>query len=174
VIASAILLLGTGRETLRNQLANLARLLLEHPDVATWAGADPKRLAAVVAEALRLESPVQVTGRVALEPLELGGMRVLRGDAVMCMLGAANRDASVFTDPDAFVPGRAGPPPLSFGGGIHACLGAGASRLVATDAAAQLGALAQRFAPATAAQWTPAVLFRSQRELTAIPREATP
>jgi cytochrome P450 len=164
-IASAILLLATGRETLRNQLANLARLLLEHPAAAAWAGRDPKRLAAVVAEALRVESPVQVAGRVALEQVELGGLRVLPGEPVLCMLGAANRDATVFDEPDAFVPARRGPPPLSFGGGIHACIGAGASRLIAERAAELLGALARTHAPATPARWGPTVLFRSQLEL---------
>jgi cytochrome P450 len=165
-IASAILLLATGRETLRNQLANLARLLLAHPAAAAWAGGDPKRLAAVVAEALRVESPVQVAGRVALEDVELGGQRVLRGEPVLCMLGAANRDPTVWGDPDAFVPGRIGPPPLSFGGGIHACVGAAASRLIAAGAAVLLGELARTHAPATArARWAPTVLFRSQLDL---------
>ena len=73
---------------------------------------------------LRWDSPVQLDGRQALEDADTAGLDVLKGGGVTTLLGAANRDPSQFSDPDAFDIGRQQGPPISFGSGIHYCLGA--------------------------------------------------
>jgi cytochrome P450 len=95
-----------------------------------------------VEELLRYDSPVQLGGRTALEEVDVGGMTVPRGGMVVMMLGAANRDPERFTDPDRLDVGRSGATSLSFGGGIHFCLGAQLSRI---ETAIALDVLLHRF-----------------------------
>jgi cytochrome P450 len=89
-------------------------------------------------ELLRYDSPVQVIGRAALEEVSVGGMEFKKGDTILCLLGAANRDPAVYADPDRLDLTREGIRPLSFGGGIHYCLGAQLARIEAQIAIATL------------------------------------
>jgi cytochrome P450 len=85
-----------------------------------------------VEELLRYDSPVQMLfGRGAPADLEVGGLRLTAGQRAMLLLGAGNRDPEVFSEPDRLILDRAGQAPLSFGGGIHYCLGAPLARLEA-------------------------------------------
>ena len=80
---------------------------------------------------LRFDSSVQMTGRMALEDVQVGDVTVKRGDFILNLLGAANRDPAVFEDPDSFRADRPDVRPMSFGGGIHFCLGAQLARVEA-------------------------------------------
>jgi len=85
---------------------------------------------AFVEEVLRYDSPVQVSGdRRPVSPTEVAGVRVGPGDHLIVLIGAANRDPDRFAEPDRFWPERPDAGPLSFGGGVHFCLGATLARL---------------------------------------------
>jgi cytochrome P450 len=88
-------------------------------------------LETAIDEFLRFESPVQVANRTALQDVNVGGRDIKKGETVFCLLGAANRDPAVFADPDRLDITREGVRPLSFGGGVHYCLGAQLARIEA-------------------------------------------
>ena len=100
LIATCVLLLVAGHETTVNLIANGTLALLRSPDQLAWFRANPSSAPAVVEELLRYDPPVQFSARVALEDTEVAGQRIRRGDAVMLLLGAANRDPAVFADPE--------------------------------------------------------------------------
>ncbi|MEV4555811.1 cytochrome P450 [Kitasatospora sp. NPDC049285] len=151
LIANLALLLVAGFETTGNLLGNGLALLLDHPDLAADLRDGTLSPGAFTTEVLRYDSPVQLTSRLALaDDLAIGGQQVPRFTGAFLLLGAANRDPRRFPDPDRFHPARDDGPPLSFGGGIHYCLGAQLARLESDTA---LPALLRRFpalAPAAA------------------------
>ncbi|WP_104524044.1 cytochrome P450 [Blastococcus atacamensis] len=141
--AVVLLLLGAGFETTVNLLGNAVVLLDRHRD--QWAGlrADPAGWDGAVEEVLRLDSPVQLTGRTARSDIGIGGRTVRAGSRVTVLLGAANRDPEVFPDPARFDVTRANAREhLAFSGGIHYCVGAGLARL---EGVVGLRALSERF-----------------------------
>ncbi len=91
-----------------------------------------------VDEFLRYKSPVQVATRTALEDVNIGGKGIKKGETIFCLLGAANRDPAVYADPDRLDLTREGVRLLSFGGGVHYCLGAQLARIEAEIAIATL------------------------------------
>jgi cytochrome P450 len=132
VISTAILLFAAGFETTTNLIGNGLRALLAHPEQLARLRSSVDDLAAVqraVEELLRWDSPVQLDGRVALRPAQIGDQAIVPGDQVMTLLGAANRDPRRFRDPETLDLGRDEGPPMSFGSGIHFCLGAALARL---------------------------------------------
>jgi cytochrome P450 len=130
VVVTAILIAVAGHETTANLLgASLIRLLTPTPDGARLADQIDPHDPAVVTELLRLDSPVQATGRTATADQTLAGVRISCGDAVLVCVAAANRDPAAYHRPDHFQPGRPGPAPLAFGHGAHYCLGAALARL---------------------------------------------
>lgn len=130
LVTMAALLFAAGFETTTGLLANGLRALLAHPDQARALRADPDLAVTATEELLRYDSPVQVlTSRTAPEDLQIGDRVLPAGQRVITLLGAGNRDPEVFDDPDALRLARAGEPPLSFGGGLHYCLGAPLARL---------------------------------------------
>jgi cytochrome P450 len=140
--ATVMLLLGAGFETTMNLIGNAVVLLDAHPEQWKALVADPARWPGAVEETLRLDSPVQLTGRSALAPVEVAGRQVDRGTRVTVLLGAANRDPEVFADPGRFDIGRPNARDhLAFSGGIHYCVGAGLARL---EAEVALRSLAER------------------------------
>ncbi|WP_346620293.1 cytochrome P450 [Blastococcus montanus] len=141
--ATVLLLLGAGFETTVNLLGNAVVLLDAHRGQWDALRAEPAGWEAAVEEVLRLDSPVQLTGRSARAEVELGGRTVAAGTRVTLLLGAANRDPEVFPDPQRFDITRANAREhLAFSGGIHYCLGAGLARL---EGAIGLQALSERF-----------------------------
>ena len=127
--AVAGLVLAAGFETTVNLLGNGIRILLDNPEHLRTLSQRPQLWAGAVEEILRLESPVQLTGRFALNDTELAGVSVKQGELVVVYVAAANRDPAVFADPNRFDIERdnAGKH-LAFSGGRHFCLGAALAR----------------------------------------------
>ncbi|MFP5327430.1 MAG: cytochrome P450, partial [Acidimicrobiia bacterium] len=129
VIATAVLLFSAGFETTTNLIGNGLLALLQHPDQLERWRADPMLAPAAVDELLRWDSPVQINMRTALEPADIAGEALEPGDVVIVLQGGANRDPGQFPDAETFDVGRANNTPLSFGWGIHHCLGAALARM---------------------------------------------
>ena len=122
-------LLFAGHDTTRSLLSIGPVVLDAHPEQRARLAADPARWPGAVDEILRYEPPVLGTARRALAPLEIAGIAVPAGTQLATNLLAANRDPRVFADPHRFDIGRTGPPIVSFGAGVHYCLGAALARL---------------------------------------------
>ena len=132
LVTVAALLLAAGAETSTGLLSNGLAALLAHPDQADRLRAEPFLAIPAVEDLLRYDSPGQMlSGRSAPGDLTIAGLDLSDGQQVLAMVGAANRDAAVFSDPDRLILDRAQQAPLSFGGGIHYCLGAPLARLEA-------------------------------------------
>jgi cytochrome P450 len=141
VLATARLILTAGHETTVNLIGNGMLALLRHPGERA-ALADEALLPGAVEELLRYDSPVQMTMRFALDTVPLGDRTVKRGDMVLAVLGGANRDPAQFEDPNRLDVRRANAGShISFGSGVHYCLGAPLARLEGEIA---LGALLRR------------------------------
>ncbi len=138
--ANIILLFGAGHETTVNLIGNGLLALFRNPDQLALLKANPSLIGNAIEEFLRYDSSVQLTGRVALEDIEdLGGKKIPKGESVLCLLGSANRDSAVYPDhPDRLDITRPNVKPLSFGGGIHFCLGAQLARIEAEIAISTL------------------------------------
>src|SRR5436305_2556195 len=138
--ANIVLLFGAGHETTVNLIGNGLLALYRNPDQLALLKANPSLITNAIEEFLRYDSSVQMTGRVALEDIaELGGRKISKGDSVLCLLGSANRDPAVYADcPDRLDITRSNVKPLSFGGGIHFCLGAQLARIETEVAIATL------------------------------------
>jgi cytochrome P450 len=138
--ANIILLFGAGHETTVNLIGNGLLALYRNPDQLALLKANPALITNAIEEFLRYDSSVQMTGRVALEDIDdLGGRKIPKGESVLCLLGSANRDPAVYPDrPDCLDITRPNVRPLSFGGGIHFCLGAQLARIEAEIAIATL------------------------------------
>lgn len=128
--ANIILLFGAGHETTVNLIGNGLLALHRNPDQLRLLQDDPSRIVNAIEELLRYDSSVQVTGRTTLEDVEdIGGVPLPKAQTVVCLLGAANRDPAVYADPDRLDIARANVHPVSFGGGIHHCVGAQLARI---------------------------------------------
>ena len=128
--ANIILLFGAGHETTVNLIGNGLLALHRNPDQLRLLRDDPSLAPNAVEELLRYDSSVQVTGRTTLEDVdEIGGIPLPKGQSVVCLLGSANRDPAVYANPDELDIRRTDIRPLSFGGGIHYCVGAQLARL---------------------------------------------
>lgn len=163
ILATTLLVMGAGHETTTNLIGNAVLALLRHPDQLERLRREPALGPTAVDEFLRFDSPVQATSRVARTPVELHGETVPVGEEIALLLGAANRDPQAFAEPDRLDVGRGDGRHLSFGHGIHFCLGANLARLEAERAIAGLLARAPRLEPACgddALAWRPGWLLR--------------
>jgi cytochrome P450 len=142
VLGTCALVLGAGHETTTNLIGNGMLALLRDPAALARLSREPELVPSAVEELLRYDSPVQVTSRIPLEDVSIGGRRIPAGVEVDTLLGSANRDERHFPSPDALVLDRADNRHLSFGHGSHFCLGAPLARL---EAQLAVGALVRRF-----------------------------
>lgn len=140
--ANMIFLFVSGYETTANLIGNALHALFHHPDQLKRLCGDGYLMGNAIEEFLRYDSPVQMSVRVALEDLELGDNTVRKGGVIFCVLGSANRDSDVYPEPDRLDIAREKIHALSFGGGIHHCLGAQLARL---EAEVALTGLIHRF-----------------------------
>ena len=129
LFTTIILLYLAGHETTVNLIGNGALALLHHPDQLERLRRDPSLAPSAVEELLRYDSPVHLTARIATTDLAVAGVPVPRGDQVIALVAAANRDPAVFADPDDLDVGRWDNRHLSFSAGMHYCLGAALARL---------------------------------------------
>jgi cytochrome P450 len=146
VVSTCVLVLIAGHETTSGLIGNGMLALGRHPDelrrLREGLRADPALIKSAVEELLRYDAPVQLTGRLVLEPFEIDGVQVEAGEDVITLIGAANRDPDVFPDPDRLAVSRGDNRHVAFGGGIHFCLGAPLARLEGQIA---IGELVTRF-----------------------------
>jgi cytochrome P450 len=165
LISTCVLLLVAGHETTTGLIGMGALALARRPQEFAKLRARPGLSGQAVEEFLRYDSPVQLTGRYALEDTSLAGTPIPAGSAVLLLLGAANRDPGLCPDPDQVRVDREPTRHLAFGHGLHFCLGAPLARL---EAQIVFRALAEHFtgiALAGAPEWKPATVLRGLRHL---------
>jgi cytochrome P450 len=169
LVSMAFLLLVAGHETTVNLIASGVLALLLNPAELARLRAEPALIGGAVEELLRYVNPVNhTTFRCAAEPVEIGGVRINRGDPVIVALSGANRDPARFGDPDRLDLGRDSAGHLAFGHGIHYCLGAPLARLEAEIA---ISGLLARFGsislavPVTSLRWRPSTLIHGLESL---------
>jgi len=169
--ANIILLFGAGHETTVNLIGNGLLALHRNPDQLALLKSNPGLITNAIEEFLRYDSSVQLTGRVALEDIEdLGGKRIPKGESVLCLLGSANHDPAVYPDhPERLDIRRPNVKPLSFGGGIHFCLGAQLARIEAEIAISTLLRRIPelRLDDAENPEWRPTFVLRGLKRLPA-------
>lgn len=169
LISTAFLFIIAGHETTTNLIGNGLHRLLRDPELADRMRAHPQELPRAIEEVLRYESPVTGAAlRTATCDLNLFGAEISAGDLVMASLRAANRDGDVFAAPTEFRMDRERNPHLTFGHGIHFCMGAPLARVEAETA---LGGFLTRFPKARLAvapdtlRWRPGLLTRGLANL---------
>lgn len=160
------LIYAAGFETTTNLIGNMVDTLIRHPDELARLRADQSQVPGAVDEVLRYQPPVQMDARYTFEGVEIGGNTIAKGSMVLMLLGAANRDPEVIDDPDRFDIGRRDTPLLSFGSGIHYCLGASLARL---EGQVVLAGLLDRFETWTPTEidppWKPRITLRGLSRL---------
>jgi cytochrome P450 len=172
LVAMVVQMLYAGHETTRNLIGNGMFALLQHPAQLARLRREPELLPGAVEEMLRFEPPILFVSRVAGADLECAGVPVRKGDLVHLGLASANRDPEHFADPDRFDVARATARNLSFGWGMHFCLGASIARMEGRVAFETLLArTAQIEWSGPPAVWAPATALRT---LEAFPIELMP
>lgn len=143
LIATCVLLLNAGHEASVNGLGNGIVAALRHPDQMDILRADPVGVSpTALEEFLRFDSPLHLFERTATEDTDIGGVTITAGQKIAALLGSANRDETVFDEPDAMMLRRDPNPHLGFGAGIHFCIGAPLARM---EMSVALPALISRF-----------------------------
>ena len=166
LLGNCILLLAAGHGTTTHLIGNGTLALLRHPDQLQLLQEQPAFISSAVAEVLRYDSPVHLTSRRAKEALQIGGKQVSAGQEVIILLGAANHDPAQFADPDRLLLARPESRHLSFGLGVHFCLGAALARVEGEIA---FSTLFKRFPhlrlETDVVEWQPSMVFRGLKQL---------
>lgn len=165
IIDFLVLLLIGGLETTVHLLANSLLFLAERTDVQARLRAEPALVPGFIEEMLRYEAPVQALLRIVTTDVTLSGVKIPEGDVVLALIASANRDERHYTEPDRFDLHR-GQPGLSFGYGVHYCIGALLARM---EARCGLEALLSRFSGferiPTELNWGQAITVRGPQRL---------
>lgn len=164
--ATCIVVMFAGLETALNLIGNGLLALLKHPDQLALLRRDPSLLGSAVEEVLRYDGPLHLVGRMAADDFTLAGKHVTKGDKVLLMLGAANRDAAAFPDPHRLDIRRDARRHVAFGYGVHYCPGAELSRAIGTITfATVLRRLPDLSLADGPLEWQPNLSFRGLRTL---------
>jgi cytochrome P450 len=158
-------LLVAGSITTAYLIGNAVGRLLDAPELAARARHDAALVRRIVEESLRHDAPTQLMFRTATTDVEIAGTTIPRRSIVAALLGSANRDPSVFADPDRFDPDRDTGAHLAVGHGVHFCLGAALARLEASTAISELLARAGRLERAGPVERVESLVFRGPTEL---------
>jgi unspecific monooxygenase len=164
-VSTAMLFLIAGHEATVHAIANGVRAILEGGIDPAEAFATPEATARTVEEVLRFDTPLHLFTRYVLEPCTIHGVTFARGEKVGLLLGAADHDPARFESPRRFQPGRTPNPHLSFGGGIHFCVGAPLARLELQVALPALFARLPGLALAAPPRWRDTYHFRGLEAL---------
>ena len=167
LIATCILVLFAGHETTTNLIGDAMIALLTHPDQLARLKADQTLIDSAIEEVLRWDGPTNGLVRVAAHDIEIGGKTIKEGQRVFLMINAANRDAAMFPEPDRFDITRKPNRHMTFGQGIHLCIGA---RLAREEGRIAVDALVRNFpdmaiVPGTEIEWIDAMVPRGPRAL---------
>jgi cytochrome P450 len=170
LISTCITILFAGHETTANLLSISLLELFRNPHQWQELVKNPDLASSAVEEALRFNAPVQRIRRIAKEDFEIAGKKIKEGDSVMGFIGSANRDETVFSDADSFDILREKSQHLSFGGGIHLCIGAALSRLESTIVLRELARFFPNsgIAPSFQEEYFENMTFRGVRSLNLI------
>jgi cytochrome P450 len=155
----------TGYETTMNMVCTGCAGLSAQQDQWLRLRAEPGLAATAAEEFVRFETPIQYTARLALEPIEIGDRVIRPGRSVFLLLGSANRDERVFTDPDRLDIGRSPNPHVGFGGGVRGCLGAALARVEGAIIFETLARRIRTLEPAGPVLRSPSALFRSYESI---------
>jgi cytochrome P450 len=166
LFVNSVLLLAAGHETTTNLIGNGVLALLRNPDQLDDLRKHPAIIDSAIEELLRYDPPVQWTSRVAGATIEMRGQQLRSGDICLASVGSANRDPAVFKEPDRLDLRRADNKHLSFGTGVHFCLGAALARM---EGAIVIGTLVRRFPTlkllTKSPRWRKGITFRGVQSL---------
>jgi cytochrome P450 len=165
LVGTCVLLLNAGHEATVNATGNGWLALLRHPGELTRLRADPALVPTAVDELLRYDTPAPMFERWVLDDIEVAGVDIARGSQVALQFASANRDPAVFADPDRLDIGRDPNPHISFGLGIHYCLGAPLARIELAESLSALLRLAPGLALAGEPAWKPGFVLRGLKSL---------
>ena len=161
VLHSCIILLNAGHETTQTLICNTLTTLLDLPEHFEFLRRNPQSMRTAIEEGLRYNGPLKGTIRLAGEDMDMHGEQMKKGDRVLLLMGAANRDPAKFADPERFNPTRDPNPHLSFSHGIHFCLGAPLARMEAEIAFNEILRRFPKMQVETPVRWEPRILGRS-------------
>jgi cytochrome P450 len=165
MIGTCVLLLNAGHEATVNMTGNGWWTLFRNPGELARLRKDHALIPPAIEELMRFETPLQMFERWVFEDLEIDGARIPRGQELGLLFGSANRDPGVFDRPDVLDLGRDPNPHMTFGAGIHYCLGAALGRL---ELATSFGTLLRRapgMEPVAEPEWKPSYIIRGLKEL---------
>ncbi|GGS75440.1 cytochrome P450 [Planobispora rosea] len=165
LVGTCVLLLNAGHEATVNVTGNGWWSLFRNPAELERLRADHGLLPTAIEELMRWDTPLQMFERWVLEDISVGGVDIPRGSEVALLFGSANRDPEVFDDPDRLDVGRADNPHISFGAGIHFCLGAPLARIELAESFGALLRRAPKMELAAEPEWGPGYIIRGLRSL---------
>jgi cytochrome P450 len=165
LIGTCVLLLNAGHEATVNVTGNGWWALLRNPDQLDRLRRDPALLPTAVEELMRYDTPLQMFERWVLADIEVGGVPIPRGSEVALLFGSANHDPAVFAEPSRLGVGRSENPHLSFGAGIHFCLGAPLARIELVSSFGALLTKAPDLRLIREPEWKPGYIIRGLKAL---------
>jgi cytochrome P450 len=165
LIGTCVLLLNAGHEATVNVTGNGWWTLFRHPDQVSSLRADPSLVRTAIEELMRFDTPLQMFERWVLEDSLVCGTHVPKGSELGLLFGSANHDPSVFRDPDRLDVAREPNPHLSFGAGIHFCLGAPLARVELETSFGTLIRRLRRMELVAEPEWKPGYIIRGVKEL---------
>jgi cytochrome P450 len=165
MLSNVLLIYAAGFETTTHLLSNMVRAFVAHPDQLQRVRDDRSLIPSAVEEVLRYDPPVQIDGRYVFEDIEIDGLTIETGATLITLLSGANRDPAVCDDPETFDVGRTDTQIMSFGSGIHFCLGAALARLEAQVVLERLIDRYDHWEITTEPTWRPRIAIRGVERL---------